>query len=41
MGREHMHGGLMKASLNARDLIDWAAPPLPREWTAGDCGGRP
>ena len=41
MGREHMHGGLMKASLNARDLTDWAAPPLPREWTAGDCGGRP
>lgn len=41
MGRAHMRGGLMKASLNARDLIDWAAPSLPRGWTAGQCEGRP
>ena len=41
MGRGHMRVGLMKASLNARDLIDWAAPPLPRRWTAGECEGRP
>lgn len=41
MGRPHTRGGLMKASLNARDLIDWAAPPLPRRWTAGECEGRP
>ena len=41
MGRAHMRGGLMKASLGAQDLIDWAAPPLPRGWTAGECEGRP
>jgi hypothetical protein len=41
MGREHVRAGLMKASLNARDLIDWAAPPLPRGWTAGACEQRP
>jgi hypothetical protein len=41
MGRAHMRGGLMKASLNAQDLIDWAAPRLPRQWTAGECEGRP
>ena len=41
MGRAHMRGGLMKASLNAQDLIDWAVPPLPRGWTAGACEGRP
>lgn len=41
MGRAHMREGLMKPSLNARDLIDWAAPALPREWTAGECEGRP
>jgi hypothetical protein len=41
MGRAHMRRGLMKASLNAQDLIDWAAPPLPRGWTAGECEGRP
>ena len=41
MGRAHMRGGLMKASLSAQDLIDWAAPPLPRRWTAGECEGRP
>jgi hypothetical protein len=41
MGRAHTRGGLMKASLNAQDLIEWAAPPLQRGWTAGECGGRP
>jgi hypothetical protein len=41
MGRAHTRGGLMKPSLNAQDLIDWAAPPLPRGWTAGECEGRP
>jgi hypothetical protein len=41
MGRAHVRGGLMKASLNAQDLIDLAAPPLPHEWTAGECEGRP
>jgi hypothetical protein len=41
MGRAHMRAGLMKASLNAQDLIDWAGPPLPRGWTAGECEGRP
>jgi hypothetical protein len=41
MGRGHTRGGLMKASLTARDLIDWAAPPLPRGWTGGECVGRP
>jgi hypothetical protein len=41
MGRAHMRAGLMKASLNAQDLIAWAAPPLPRGWTAGECEGRP
>jgi hypothetical protein len=40
-GRAHMREGLMKASFNARDLIDWAAPLLPRGWTAGQCEGRP
>ena len=40
MGRAHMRGGLMKASLNAQDLIEWAALPLPRGWTAGECEGR-
>jgi hypothetical protein len=41
MGRAHTRGGLMKASLNVRDLIDWAVPSLPREWTAARCEGRP
>ena len=41
MGRAHVRAGLMKASLSARDLIDWAAPPLPRRWRAGECEGRP
>jgi hypothetical protein len=41
MGRAHTRGGLMKASLNPQDLIEWAAPPLPRGWTAGECEGRP
>lgn len=41
MGRAHMPNGLMKTSLNARDLIDWAAPPLPRAWKAGQCERRP
>ncbi|HEU4927519.1 MAG TPA: hypothetical protein VFT24_10745 [Vicinamibacterales bacterium] len=41
MGRGHVRAGLMKASLSARDLIDWAAPPLPRRWKAGECEGRP
>jgi hypothetical protein len=41
MGRAHMRGGLMKASLSAQDLTDWAAPPLPRPWKAGECEGRP
>lgn len=41
MGRAHMPRGLMKASLSARDLIDWAAPSLPRGWTAGQCERRP
>jgi hypothetical protein len=41
MGRGHTRAGLMKASLNAQDLIEWAAPPLPRGWTAGACEGRP
>jgi hypothetical protein len=41
MGRAHTRGGLMKASLNAQNLIDFAAPPLPRGWRAGECEGRP
>ena len=41
MGRAHMPGGLMKASLSAQDLTDWAAPPLPRRWKAGECEERP
>jgi hypothetical protein len=41
MGRAHTRGGLMKASLNARDLIEWAAPALPRGWTGAECVGRP
>jgi hypothetical protein len=41
MGRAHTRGGLMKASLSAQDLTDWAAPPLPRPWKAGECEGRP
>jgi hypothetical protein len=41
MGRAHMRRGLMKAALNAQDLIDWGAPPLPRQWTVGECEGRP
>jgi len=41
MGRAHMRLGLMKTSLNAQDLTDWAAPRLPRSWTAGECEGRP
>jgi hypothetical protein len=40
-GRAHTRGGLMKPSLNAQDLTDWAAPPLPRAWTAGGCERRP
>ena len=41
MGRAHMRQGLMKTSLNAQDLTDWAAPRLPRSWIAGECEGRP
>ena len=41
MGRAHTRGGLMKASLSAQDLTDWAALPLPRQWKAGGCEGRP
>jgi hypothetical protein len=40
MGREHTRRGLMKESLNPQDLIDWVAAPLPRGWTAGECGER-
>jgi hypothetical protein len=40
MGREHARRGLMKESLNFQDLIDWVAAPLPRGWTAGECGER-
>lgn len=40
MGREHAHRGIMKESLNAQDLIDWAPGRLPRKWTAGECEDR-
>jgi hypothetical protein len=40
MGREHTRWGLMKASLNTQDLIDWAAARLPRAWTRSECEGR-
>jgi hypothetical protein len=40
MGREHARWGLMKESLSPQDLIDWVAVPLPRGWTAGECGER-
>lgn len=39
MGRAHVRAGLMKPWFTAQDLIDWAAPPLPRWWTAGECEG--
>jgi hypothetical protein len=39
MGREHARRGLMKASLNTRDLIDWVAALLPRAWTRSECEG--
>jgi hypothetical protein len=37
MGRAHTRSGLMKASLNTQDLIDWAAARLPGAWTLSEC----
>jgi hypothetical protein len=34
MGRGHTQKSLMKAVFNARDVLEWTAPPLPAAWTA-------
>lgn len=33
-GRGHTRAGLMSATFRERDLVDWWAPQLPREWLA-------